>query len=211
MTEADVNLPASARLRALGRRALGLRWVPVTASLVSLILSLVAIFVSTQQPDVTLVLPDQIRVAQGRWVGAAFVYLQPAFVSTGRNERIEVIRDMTLRVEPAGGPPVELAWTEQVRFTGNATSNGLAYEYAGDAVPLLVSPRSAAAPIGLFQAPAGFFFAAGTYTLTLSADRVVAGSPLSATFRMTLTDEHIAAIDPADARRFVSVAIEQVR
>ena len=201
----------AARARQPLRQAASLRWVPITASLVSLILSLTAIWVSTQQPEVTLVMPDQMRVAQGRWAGAAFVYLQPAFVSAGRNERIEVIRDMTLTVQPPSGDAVELAWTEQVRFVGNAASGGLSYEYAGDAVPLLVSPRSAAAPVCLFQAPAGFFFGPGDYTFTLRADRVVAGAPLESRVTITLTGEHLAIIDAPDARRFVTVPLTERR
>jgi hypothetical protein len=208
MTGASAPLPPSARLRDLGRRALGLRWVPITASLVSLILSVTAIVVSTQQPDVTLVLPDQIRVAQGRWTGAAFVYFQPAFVSTGRNERVEVIRDMTLRVQPPAGAAADFAWTEQVRLVGGVQTDGLSYEYAGDAVPLLVSPRSASAPVGLFQAPAGFFFGAGTYTFTLSADRVVAAAPLAASFRVTLSADQIAFLEEPNTQRFLALPLE---
>ena len=193
------------------RRAVSLRWVPLTASALSLVLSVTAIWISTQQPEVTLVMPDNIRVAQGRWVGAAFVYLQPAFVSTGRNERIEVIRDMTLHVRAPSGAQADLAWTEQVRLVGGASTDGLSYEYAGDAVPLLISPRSAASPVCLFQAPPGFFFESGTYAFSLRAERVVAEAPLESTFAITLTDEHMAIIDAPDARRFVTLPLTEQR
>jgi hypothetical protein len=94
-----------------------LRWVPLTAALLSLPLSATAILISLQQPEVLLILPDQVRVAQGRPSGAAYLYLQPAFVSTGRNERIEVIRDMRLDVSGPGGRqrrssgPSSCAWS----------------------------------------------------------------------------------------------------
>lgn len=50
---------------------LTLAWVPLTASFLSLILSVTGIFLSTQQPEVLLVMPDQIRMAQGRPWGSA--------------------------------------------------------------------------------------------------------------------------------------------
>lgn len=111
-------------------------------------------------------MPDQVRVAQGRQSGAAYVYLQPAFVSTGRNERIEVIRDMRLEVS---GPaqPQTFEWTQQLRLVSQPEGGGLSYEYVGDAVPLLVSPRDAPAPLALFEAPQGWFYVAGDYTFRL--------------------------------------------
>jgi hypothetical protein len=212
MSGADHPLAALRdRAREPLRRFITLRWVPLTAALLSLVLSLTAIWISTQQPDVTLVLPDNIRVAQGRWLGAGFVYLQPTFVSTGNNERIEVVRDMTLRVQTPRGQTHEMAWTEQVRLVGGASSDGLSYEYVADAGPLLVSPRTAASPVCLFMAPTGFFFEPGQYTFTLTADRVVAGARLEATFDVTLSAEHMAIIDPPESRRFVAIPISPAR
>ena len=184
-----------------------LAWVPLTASFLSLILSVAAIFISSQQPEVLLVLPDQIRIAQGRQSGSAFVYLQPAFVSTGRNERVEVIRDMTLAVQSSAGTQTDFSWTEQVRLVGDADSAGLSYEYAGDAVPLLVSARTASSPVCLFDAPEGFFFAAGTYTFALTADRVVAGDGLRATFSVTIDPEDITFLDEPGTNRFLAFPI----
>jgi len=198
---------AGGRVRRPLARILSLAWVPLTASFLSLILSIAAIYLSTQQPEVLLVVPDQIRIAQGRQSGSAFVYLQPAFVSTGKNERVEVIRDMTLRVESPGGDPAQFRWTEQVRLVGDAESNGLSYEYAGDAVPLLVSARSASSPVCLFDAPDGWFFGAGTYSFTLSAARVVAGDPLEARFAVTIAAEDIVFLDAPGTNRFLAFPI----
>lgn len=183
---------------------LSLSWVPLTASLVSLVISVGAFIASTQQPQVMLLLPEQIRVAQGRTSGSAFAYLQPAFVSTGRNERVEVIRDMSLTVESASGERVTFAWDEQVRLVDDASTGRLSYQYAGDAVPILVGPRSAAAPLCLFEAPDGWFFRPGTYTFTLTAHRVVASEPIRATFSLTLTAENIAFLDAPGPDQFLA-------
>ena len=185
-------------------RFISLRWVPLTAALLSLPLSAAAILISLQQPEVLVILPDQVRIAQGRASGAAYVYLQPAFVSTGRNERIEVIRDMDLEVAGPGQPAV-FRWTQQLRLVGEG--DGLSYEYVADAVPLLVSPRDAAAPLSLFQAPQSWFFSPGDYTFRLVADRVITGEPLAAEFRVTLSAENVAFLDEPGPERFLAIPL----
>ena len=68
VADEEQPLPLSQRLL---RSFITLRWVPLTAALLALPLSATALFVSLQQPEVVLILPDQIRVAQGRASGAA--------------------------------------------------------------------------------------------------------------------------------------------
>jgi hypothetical protein len=194
------------RAREFLAKFISLRWVPLTAALLSLPLSAAAILISLQQPEVLVILPDQVRVAQGRETGAAYVYLQPAFVSTGRNERIEVIRDMRLEVTGPGQPAV-FDWTQQLRLVNEPSGGGLSYEYVGDAVPLLVSPRDAAAPLSLFAAPQGWFFEPGEYTFRLVADRVITGQPLTAEFNVSLAAADIAILEQPGPDRFLTFAI----
>jgi hypothetical protein len=191
-------------------RVLSLRWVPLTAALLSLSLSVVAIYTATQQPSVSLLMPDQVRVAQGRSSGAAYLYLQPAFVNTAQNNRVEVIRTMRLHVESADAnvAAADFTWTQQLRLTSDPQTGGLKYEYVADAVPLVVSPSNAASPLGLFEAPRGWFFAAGTYRFTLTADRVVAASPLIAEFEVTLSQADIDVIDQPGPELFVTLNID---
>lgn len=206
--EAAVKREPPARLAKRARigllRFLSLRWVPLTAALLSLSLSVVAIYTATQQPSVTLLMPDQVRVAQGRSSGAAYLYLQPAFVNTAQNNRVEVISDMSLRV--AGPATADFTWTQQLRLTTDA-SGGLTYQYVGDAVPLVVSPSNAASPLGLFEAPRGWFFGPGTYQFTLTADRVVASSPLTAEFDVTLSQADIDTLDQPGPDKFLEFDI----
>ena len=157
---AGVESTLAARAREPLMRLLTLRWVPLTAALLSLILSVVAIIASTQQPQVMLILPDTVRVAQGRSTGAAYVYLQPAFVNTAKSDRVEVIRDIRLQVAPVdrSRPPVDFKWREQIKLVGDSSSGGLIYQHEADAVPLVVSPSNAVAPLSLFRAPDGWFF-----------------------------------------------------
>ena len=86
--------------------------VPLVVSLVSLGLSGFAVFVDNRDPEVLLTAPAWVRVAQGP--NDAWLYVQPRFVSTGRNDRVEVITDITLRVEPLnGGQASDFVWDEQ--------------------------------------------------------------------------------------------------
>lgn len=68
--ESSSRLPSDGRgrLSEQGReifqRFVTLRWVPLTAALLSLPLSPAAIFLWLQQPEWILILPDQIRVGQ---------------------------------------------------------------------------------------------------------------------------------------------------
>lgn len=195
------------RIREPVLRALSLSWVPLTAALLSLILSIASIVISMRQPEVILILPDQVRVAQGRASGSAFVYLQPAFVSTGQNDRVEVIRTMTLEVQAGTGGAVSFTWDEQARLVGDPDTGILSYEYAADPVPLLVSPRNASAPLCLFDAPDGWFFAPGTYTFTLIADRVVTSAPIRASFTIDVSAEDIQFLDGPGAAKFLSFPI----
>ncbi len=205
-----ITTEVRARGRELTRSFLTLRWVPLTAALLSLPISAAALWLSVQQPEVLVILPDQIRVVQGRQSGSAYVYLQPSFVSTGRNERVEVIRGMTLdATPPAGaGEAATFEWNQQLRLVSDPATGGLSYEYLADAVPLLVGPRSAASPLSLFDAPEGWHFGPGTYAFTLTAERVVTGDQLRATFHLTLTEDNIAFLDSPGQEQFLALPID---
>ncbi len=180
-------------------RALRFGWVPLVAATLSLILSIASIYVSTRQPEVLLIMPDVVRLAGGQASGHSYVYLQPAFVSTGSNDRVEVIKDMTLHVRPAaGGAETTMAWKGQ----GTLVDQGgaLTYQYAADAVPLLVSPRTASAPLSLFEATPGWFFGAGTYDFTLDATRVTSADPLRATFQVTIAPDELTVLNAVPER-----------
>src|SRR5688572_1523962 len=206
--EATAEAPAEARdpWRQLARSFVTLRWVPLTAALLSLPLSVVAIYTATQQPSVSLLMPSQVRIAQGRSTGGAYLYLQPAFVNTAQNNRVEVIRDMSLHA--TGPATTDFTWTQQLRLETDPETGALTYQYVADAVPLVVSPSNASSPLGLFEAPNGWFFGAGTYQFTLNAGRVVADSPLTATFSVTLTADDVAFLDQPGPDQFITLTID---
>lgn len=191
-------------------RFISLEWVPVTTALVSLMFSVSSIFISTREPAVVMILPDQVRVAQGEDFGFAYLYVQPAFVNTGRNERVEVIRDMKLHIAAAaGGRPAEFVWGNQAELVYDRATNQLNYRYVADAVPLVVSPRSAQVPFSVFNGPKGWYFSPGVYRLTLSAQRVVSRRPLQETVEMTLADKDVDFLNKARGRSFLVFPVKK--
>jgi hypothetical protein len=189
-------------------RFMSLSWVPLVAALVSLVLSIANIVIATREPHVLVILPDQIRVVQGENVGFAYVYLQPAFVSTGQNDRVEVIKTMVLRMVPdKGGQLAEFRWDEQAQLVYDQATKQLNYVYVADAVPLLVSPRSAHVPFSVFNGPPGWHFEAGTYRVTLVAFRVVASSPLEASFTFTLSVDNMEFLNRSRGKSFLAISI----
>jgi hypothetical protein len=194
-------------VRARVRRAVSLGWVPLAASLLSLILSIGSIVIATRDPTVLLILPDQVRFAQATSDGYAYVYLQPTFVSTGNNDRVEVIRGMRLLVSDPSGATAELAWDEVGEFSFSSVDQALSYEYVGDAAPMLVAPDQAQNPLALFQGPPGWLLQAGTYQIELVADREVATAPLQKRFAVDLSEVQVQEIAEADGARFLAVPI----
>jgi hypothetical protein len=206
-----IDAPVTGRPWRRAAALLPLSWVPLAASLLAIVLSLSSLWVSTREPEVLVILPDIVRLVGGRASGASYAYLQPAFVSTGVNDRVEVIRDMRLLARRAdGGDPVELEWRQQVTLVTD-DQGVLSYRYLADAVPLLVAARSAAAPLSLFQGPQGWHLASGTYRFTLEADRFAVSEPLRASFDVTLGPDEMEILDAPGPERFLAFTVEQVR
>jgi hypothetical protein len=186
-------------------RLVSLAWVPITASLVSLVLSVTNLVTANREPEVLVVPPRQVRVAQGEDFGFAYLYVQPAFVHTGQNDRIEVIQDMMVRIDPAGGgAAAEFKWDEQAELVYDQTSKSLNYRYVADAVPLLVSPRNAQVPLAVFNGPQGWYFKPGTHRATIVAHRVVHSAPLEAAFEFTMTEKDVEFLSSSRGHRFLA-------
>jgi hypothetical protein len=191
-------------------RVLRLTWVPLVASLTSLVLSISSIIIATRDPSVAILVPDQIRFVQGERIGFAYAYLQPTFLSTGANDRVEVIADMRLEITPAsGGDTMTFAWDEVGRLDFDPADDSLTYVYLADAVPLLIAPDAAENPLALFQGPAGSYLESGTYRVELVAERVVADDDLRSAFEITLTQADVDFLNAADGDQFLTLPIAE--
>lgn len=174
-------------------------WVPLVSSILALILSLYSLIVSTQEPEVLLILPNRIYLSEAfedpNIYHPGAVYLQPNLISTGNNSRNELIRDMTLRIEPeSGGEPLTLRWREQGAwdFTDVMGEMVRGYSYTADAAPMLINPNQAQQPLSLFPIETNWTLQPDQpYRLTLTANRAVASTPLVARATMAVTAQQI--------------------
>lgn len=189
-------------------------WLPLLLAVISFATSTYTFFAVNAAPDLALTMPAFIRVAQGPNLGGvAVIYLQPSFTNVGQSSRVEVIAGMTLRVQPvSGGEAVEFTWREIDRFVSDPLNgNRLTYEYVSDAQPLLVSQGNPQAPVANFNGPPGWYFAPGTYRITLSAARQVNTAPLQRTMQITLSAAAIAALNEHGGGAFLRSDATQVK
>jgi hypothetical protein len=211
---------AQARRVALGDRLpwVGAKipiWLQVLIVVISFATSTYTFFATNAAPDLALTMPAFVRVAQGSNLGGvAVVYLQPSFANVGQSAHVEVISAMTLRVQPAsGGAASEFTWREIGHFVPSTPSGGpvrLNYEYVSDAPPLVTqgNPQS---PVATFVGSLGWYFASGTYKITLIASRQVNTTPLQRTIQIPLTDASVAALNDKGGGAFLRTDATQVK
>jgi hypothetical protein len=164
-------------------------WLPIATALVSLYFAISGYVEATRDPEVVLVMPDQVRVTGVQYPD---VYIQPTFISTGNN-RVEVIRNMTMRLEPlAGGAAIEMDWVGRGAWEYDAALNQLTYKPGAEAGPMLVSPTSPQVPVCVFRnrnRAEAWKLPAGDYRLTITAVREVATTPLQVSANLTVSQE----------------------
>lgn len=167
--------------------------IPVGVALISLVLSLYTLFEARQAPTVVLTMPSVVRLSQGP--DAAWLYLQPLFVNTGSNNRVEVIADLAVTVQRGSGDPVAFRLDEFGAWEYDRATGYLNWAFISDPAPLVVGPTAPQYPIGLFIAPPGWHWQAGDYQLTVMASRSVGETPLQGRLTLTLTDEQVTYLD----------------
>lgn len=189
-----------------------LTWLPLCIALISLGMGFYNFVVAQRVPDVLLILPDQVRIAQGGASGP-LLYMQPAFVASGPGARPELVVGMTLRVQPLDqdGPSVSFAWREQGGWDFDQPSNSLTWRYSGDAAPFLIGPQSPALFTALLIGPQGWRFTPGRYRLTLVAERVVNQRPLEGSVVVTLEPEPLEFLNQSEGRSFRTFPVDRLR
>ena len=182
---------------------------PLAVSALSLGLSVFALVEANRVPEVLLGVPASARVAQG--ATDAWLYLQPQLLSTGANQRVEVVTDLRLQVEPAGdGAPAAFRWDETGTWDYDEQNGVFNWAYVGDPAPLVVSPTSPQLPTVLFVGPEGWAWEPRSYQVTVIADRAVAGEPLRQAFALRLSEEVVAELNARRGQGFVAVRTERL-
>ena len=166
-------------------------WIPIVTSLASLGIAIWSVVLTTSEPEVRLIMPEWVRIAQGG-TNSTQVLLQPTFVSLGSN-RVDVIMSMKLQVTALdGGETREFDWHDRAQLGPNVPqANGPQFQYMSDPSPLLISPENPQVPICRFITDSNWKFKPGAYRLTVVAQRAVGQLPLEMSVQVTFTPEMI--------------------
>jgi hypothetical protein len=96
-------------------------------------------------PAVELIMPPEARLAQIQNINtneaySVRVYLQPTFVTTGRSQRVAVLKSVNLFVQREGDQQCRKFWLDGIgSLTNNPEGRGLTFTYERGAAPLLVT------------------------------------------------------------------------
>ncbi len=185
-------------------------WVSLVTAVVSLIISLYTFAITTYEPELLLMMPNQVRLAQGGQ-GGAVLYIQPMFISTGMSERVEVITGIRLQVEPINQSfqGIEFVWDEQGEWVPEPGNQNFNWVFTGDSAPFLVSPKNAQYFTGLFIGPDNWLFEPGAYRITMIADRITNSQPLNASIEVLLSAENIDYLNQSEGTRFLLFPVQK--
>lgn len=185
-------------------------WVSIITAVVSLAISLYTLIVTTYEPELLLIMPNQVRIAQGGNSGP-YLYLQPTFVSTGLSERAEVIRWIQVEVARVDGTgeTIEFAWDEQGQWVNDPETMFFNWVFTADAGPFLVSARNAQHSMGLFIGPRDWRFEAGRYRITLTAERITVADPLVKSVEVELAEDEVEYINQSQGQQFLIFPVEE--
>jgi hypothetical protein len=137
----------------------------------------------------------------------AWLYFQPRFVSASANDRIDVITTLGVEIAPADGEPAAFGWDEQGTWAFDHDTRSLTWDWVADPGPLVVSPANPQMPTGLFFAPSGWLWAAGDYTITVTATAEASDDTLTATGIFTITEEELQQLESGRGSIFLSLPL----
>ncbi len=208
-TESDRVRPAEHKPSSFSRLPESLAtWVSIITAILSLAISLYTLAITNYEPEMLLIMPNQVRIVQGGNSGP-LIYIQPMFISTGLSERIEVITSIRVQIAPVNQAlnPVEFVWDEQGTWIVDPATQNFDWAFTGDSGPFLVSAKNAQFFTGLFIGPSHWLFEPGRYQITLIADRITNSQPLRASVEVFLTDEDVAYLNQSQGTRFLAFPV----
>lgn len=137
------------------------------------------------------------------------IYLEPSFVSTGYNDRLDVITNIKLRAEVLAGQSssADFIWAEIGGWNYDTEQNNLTYVHLSLKRALLVSPSNPQLPVLLFQGPLGWNFNAGDYKITITAERAVGKTPLQSIVTATFAEDALNVVNDSKGDLFRSFPI----
>lgn len=185
-------------------------WVATLTALISLAISLYTLVITTHEPQLQLIMPNQIRIAQGGDSGP-LLYVQPMFISTGLSDRVEVVTDIRLQVEAIGreGAPVDFVWDERGEWVVDPNTMYFNWVFTGDSGPFLVSARDAQFFTALFIGPRDWLFGPGNYRISVTAERITVKQPLAASIEVQLSQEQVDFLNQSQGQQFLIFPVDK--
>jgi len=170
------------------------KWVPFTIAVTSFVISMYTFFVTTREPVVDVVLPQQIRISVSVNAPDPFsiAFLQPTFVHAGPSQQVEVVETIYMILTPPGESNTRrhtIDWRETGRFVQDATSPAINYQWVGDPAPLLLSRETAQSPLAVFYGDPNLIWSPGQWTAELHGTRKAGDPDLTARFTFTISQE----------------------
>ena len=151
-------------------------------------------------------MPDRVRVTQG--FDSAWLYIQLRFVSTSSNDRIDVVTSIEVDVAPTNEEQsATFEWDEQGTWTFNHEARSLSWQWVADPGPLVVSPANPQQPTGLYMAGDGWFWDAGSYAVTVTAQTSVSDKTLTQTGTLELSDDDLERLNSAQGSIFLTIGL----
>ena len=185
-------------------------------SLISVVVSVIALFISgatffilevperLRAPAVELIMPPEARLAQIQNIKtnkmySVRVYLQPAFIITGRSQRVEVLKPVNLFVQREGDQQCRKFWLDGIgRLTNNPEGRGLTFTYERGAAPLLVTQDTPQDAVLAFELRKDaehpnvedpYFVGEDHYLMTLVAETTTRAETLRSTIRVSANQD----------------------
>jgi hypothetical protein len=208
-TEADNTRSAEHKPSSFSRLPEALAtWVSIITAILSLAISLYTFAITTYEPELLLIMPNQVRIVQGGTSGP-LIYIQPMFISTGLSERVEVITSIRVQIAPVNQTlnPVEFVWDEQGTWIVDPVTQNFDWAFTGDSGPFLVSAKNAQFFTGLFIGPSNWLFEPGRYQITLIANRITNSQPLRTSVDLFLAEEDVAYLNQSQGTRFLAFPV----
>jgi hypothetical protein len=151
-------------------------------------------FVTTREPIVDVLLPQQIRISVSTGAADPFsiAFLQPTFVHAGPSQQVEVVEGIYLILTPPGVSNTQrhtITWRETGVFEQEATSPAINFRWVGDPAPLLLSRETAQSPLAVFYGDPDLIWAPGRWTAELHGTRTAGEPDLVARFAFNIPQE----------------------
>lgn len=186
------------------------KWVPFTIAIASFVVSMYTFFVTTREPVVDVVLPQNIRVSVSSHATDPFsiAFLQPTFVHAGPSQRVEVVESMRLIFTAPDDTTTRftMPWRETGAFYQEPTSPAISYRWVADPSPVLLSRETAQSPLGVFYGDSDLVWSPGVWTAELRATRAAGDPDLVSRFTFDISSEKFDLLSAATGV-YVSVPI----